>query len=202
VVRLLGNHELLLLQGIFDYAKYQDREGMGAELESEVLSGRLLAAYSDGRRLYTHAGLREEVKRRLLGGKGGRVPSPVELAGIINRRFAGMVKRGALEVDGHPLLWIDSERGGWRDTGGIFWGDWSLLRSPLRAGFIPQVVGHSPTANRRMETAAGGLLVNVDTGICRYYKGRLSYLEIGPDGRATCHIKDKRAGWSSVLLAE
>lgn len=65
VVRLCGNHELLLLQGAYHYANYPDPSAVALRLRQEIQGGQVLAAYAEGGVLFTHAGLREPLRRQL-----------------------------------------------------------------------------------------------------------------------------------------
>ena len=62
VVRLCGNHELMLLQGNYRHANFTDPAGLAQELLDEIAAGKVVASFSDGSRLYTHAGLRSAIR--------------------------------------------------------------------------------------------------------------------------------------------
>src|SRR5574342_750434 len=66
VVRLCGNHELMLLQGDHSYVNFESPGKLQAELKREIDEGDVTASYSDGERMYTHAGLRSRVSAKLL----------------------------------------------------------------------------------------------------------------------------------------
>lgn len=53
VVRLRGNHELMLLQRNFHYADFSDPDSLRRELKEEITAGKLRAACTDATRLYT-----------------------------------------------------------------------------------------------------------------------------------------------------
>ena len=67
VVRLRGNHELLLLKKKSRCAGFPNPNELREELRLEVKDGNLLAAYTDGGRLYTRAGPRSGVLDALYG---------------------------------------------------------------------------------------------------------------------------------------
>jgi hypothetical protein len=84
VVRLCGNHELMVLQGDYwfvdpDQDDIGDIEAFRRSLEADVAAGQLLAAWTDGMRLFTHAGLRTQMRDRLLEEIGGKARRPFAL---------------------------------------------------------------------------------------------------------------------------
>jgi len=83
VIRLLGNHELMLIQGRDDYvvndlsqnfyaknARNVDIKKMalelGDEIKEDILSGRVLGAWSHNDILFVHAGLRTDIRHIIL----------------------------------------------------------------------------------------------------------------------------------------
>ena len=66
VVRLCGNHELCLLQGKYHLVDFEDCEVFAEELKKEIRAGRVAAAYTNGQRLFTHAGLRSPLREKLM----------------------------------------------------------------------------------------------------------------------------------------
>jgi fructose-1,6-bisphosphatase len=66
VVRLCGNHELMLIQKRFHYVNFNDPMSFVDELKNEIARGDLRASYTDGERLYTHAGLRSAIRESLI----------------------------------------------------------------------------------------------------------------------------------------
>ena len=178
VVRLCGNHELMLLQGEYYFANFPDPEGMARELREEVLAGRILASYTDGSRLYTHAGLRTKVRQEVK--KGTR---PLGLKGLsdrLNRIFVENLKKGDLKT--HPIFHADSVRGGSHEIGGIFWGDYSRIMASGNAYDIQQVFGHTPTRKNGVDHCHGLKMIDIDAGMYKGFGGHRVYLEIGPDG--------------------
>jgi hypothetical protein len=184
VVRLCGNHELMLLQGNCRYANFEDPAGIADQLRRDILVGKMHASYSDGTWLYTHAGLRtivrqsvEEGTTKLKGLKG--------LSDWLNRIFVDCIKTGDLET--HPIFHVDSIRGGSHEIGGIFWGDYSRIMESENAYDIPQVFGHTPTRKNGVEHSHGLKMIDIDAGMYKGYGGHRVYLEIGPDGRVYEH---------------
>jgi hypothetical protein len=202
VVRLCGNHELNLLQGDYGEAKkdIKNPEKVAGAIKKDVLSGDIKAAHTDGCWLFTHAGLRSEVRKLLLKEMGSNVKDVdlVKLVGYINDRFVSLVKKG--ELEGHPLLWVDPKRGGNDKVGGIFWGDWSLISPSVQANEIPQVFGHTPTGNKEINVSLYSGLINIDTGLC--FGGNLSFLEITADGVLFRHMMKNKKWTSSKIETE
>src|SRR5688500_18003267 len=58
VVRCCENHELMLLQGDYRFVNFEGPSALAEQFRQEIADGLLQAAYTDGERLYTHAGAR------------------------------------------------------------------------------------------------------------------------------------------------
>lgn len=65
VIRLCGNHELMILQGLFYFTNIVEPYEFADVLRGEISKGDVVALYTDGERLYTHAGLRSSIAERL-----------------------------------------------------------------------------------------------------------------------------------------
>lgn len=194
VVRLCGNHELMLLQGHFFYANFEDPASLATGLTEEIATGNVQAAYSDGAWLYSHAGLRSAIREVLLAEMGpterdtkGKHINLDPLAEHINRVFRSAVEKDELER--HPIFHVGPERGGDDALGGIFWCDFSKLSPSIEAWIIPQIFGHTPTRQKEVQTAQGLKLIDVDAGMCRVYGGARVYLEITEKGDLLQHSK-------------
>ncbi|MBW6485466.1 MAG: metallophosphoesterase [Syntrophobacterales bacterium] len=205
VIRLCGNHELMLLQGKFFYANFTNPASLMPELTEEIAKGNVQAAYSDGARLYSHAGLRSAIRQALMaemGTIGAQVKERTgdldRLAEHINGIFRQAVEKDDLER--HPIFHVGPERGGDNDVGGIFWCDFSKISPSLEAWTIPQIFGHTPTRQNRVQTAQGLKLIDVDAGMCRVYGGARVYLEITEEGDLLQHSK-ALSKWTVTPLA-
>lgn len=208
VVRLCGNHELMTLQDDFYYVNFDDPEHFASELKEEIIRGKLCASFTDGERLYTHAGLRSDVRKRIFREIDAERP---ELAGKkidlfrlserINNIFKKSVENDSL--NGHSIFWVGPERGGDDPVGGIFWCDFSTFQPSREAWRIPQIFGHTPTRKNAIGTAHGLKLINVDAGMCRVYGGQNVYLEITSEADV---VQYSKAGpskeWRRVLLGK
>jgi len=206
LVRCFGNHELMLLQGHYAHADFSDPGALANEFRREIAGGLLRAAYTDGHRLYTHAGLRTAVLDRVVEDMTGTHLSqrgkPVRLKALvdhINTVVAAAVADDACDARDHCLFWVDHGRGGHDAVGGIFWCAYPALAGSERAPRIPQVFGHTPSRRNDLTHARGLRLINVDAGMCAVYGGQRVYLEIAADGTLVQHSKDG-GHWSERIL--
>ena len=204
VVRLCGNHELMLVQNYFRYTNFSDPESLAYELKEEILRGDMRASYTDGERLYTHAGLRSAIREILVDElkdekpelKTGRIDLFL-LSDHINKIFRESVEKNDFKQ--HPIFHVGSDRGGYDPVGGIFWCGFSSISPSEEAWKIPQVFGHTPTGKSGVKTAHGLKLIDVDAGMCRVYGGERVYLEITPEGNLLQHGK-ALLKWKTKLL--
>ncbi len=208
VVRLCGNHELLLMQSEFWFIDIvrddiKDPLAFRESLIRDVEEGRLLAAYTDGQRFFTHAGLRPFIRQKLIEEMvaGSTVKDGprglMQLADHINRVFREAVV--ADDIQGHPLFWVSPSRGGVDPVGGIFWNDWYDNRESEAADAIAQVFGHMPSHDGRLRTTPCLKLIDVDGGMTAVYGGNRMYLEILQDGELRQNRRG-RDGWKFDVL--
>jgi hypothetical protein len=204
VVRLCGNHELMLLQHCFYFTNFNDPMYLAYELKEEIARGDVRASYTDGERLYTHAGLRSAIREILLDElKDERSKLKTDridlflLADHINKIFREFVEKD--DIKRHPIFHVGSDRGGYDPVGGIFWCDFSSITPSAEAWEIPQIFGHTPTRKSGVRTAHGLKLIDVDAGMCRVYGGERVYLEISPEGHLLQHRK-AFSKWTKTLL--
>jgi hypothetical protein len=187
VVRLVGNHELMLLQGNRHYANFEDPAGLARQLREEILAGKVLASYTDGTRLYTHSGLRTSIREAVE--EGTRATSGrnrlKHLSVRLNRILTDAIKSGDLKS--HPIFHVDSERGGDHEVGGIFWGDYTGIIESDRADHISQVFGHTPTRKSGVAHSHELKLIDIDAGMYIGYGGYRVCLEIDRAGAVIEH---------------
>lgn len=191
VVRLLGNHEVSLLEGIYDLTDFPDPESLARRIRSDVIEGRVQAAYAHAGWLFTHAGvhmnLLQLLRAEMKSAQGIKHRfTPPRLAAHLNARL-----RHAVEVEEFtdPIFAVGHARGGEEDTGGIFWADFDReLEAPARAPRLHQVFGHTPEGyeGARFRKTSDGRRINIDIGIAEDYGGNLGYLEIR-DREAMAH---------------
>jgi hypothetical protein len=187
VVRLCGNHELMLLQGKTRYANFANPPELEHELREEILSGKVLASYTDGTRLYTHAGLRTSIREAVEEGTSAKSwrNGLKHLSVRLNQVFTDAIK--SKDLKSHPIFHVDGKRGGDHKVGGIFWGDYTMIIASEHAYDIPQVFGHTPTGKSGVEHSHDLKLIDIDAGMYIGYGGRRVYLEIGPAGAVIEH---------------
>jgi hypothetical protein len=204
VIRLCGNHELMLIQHNFSYVNFNDPDSLIFELKEEIARGDVRASYTDGERLYTHAGLRSairdilvaEMKRLKPKSKSSKINLYL-LSDYINRVFKEAIEKN--DLDHHPIFHVGRERGGDASVGGIFWCDFSSISPSVEAFRIPQIFGHTPTRRNGVQTAHGLRLIDVDAGMCRVFGGARVYLEITPEGHLLQHSKTL-SKWTTTPL--
>jgi hypothetical protein len=204
VIRLCGNHELMLLQRNFSYVNFTNPESLIAELRGEITKGDVRASYSDGERLYSHAGLRSAIREALtaemepiMSKSKRRNVDLHRLSDHINSVFRESVEKN--DLDRHPIFHVGPERGGNAPIGGIFWCDFSSISPSMEAATINQIFGHTPTRKDEVKTAHGLKLIDVDAGMCRVFGGARVYLEITPEGHLLQHSKSP-SKWATTPL--
>jgi hypothetical protein len=199
VVRLLGNHEVSLLEGAYDITDIPDPQGLARRISRDVLEKKVQAAFAHRGWLFTHAGLHMNLLQRLAAEmksvEGRPRFTPRRLAHNLNQRL-----RQAVETNTYadPIFAVGRARGGEEATGGIFWADFDEeLQAPARAPRIHQVFGHTPEGytGARFRRTSDGRRINIDIGIVEDHGGNLGYLEIrgreavahylSPDGEET-----------------
>jgi hypothetical protein len=176
------------------------------ELKEEILRGDVRASYTDGERLYTHAGLRSAIREAIVGEiETARLRLKIskidlfQLSDHINRIFRESVEKDNLKR--HPIFHVGRDRGGYDPVGGIFWCDFSSLSPSVEAWEIPQIFGHTPTGKSGVKTAHGLKLIDVDAGMCRVYGGERVYLEISSEGDLLQQSK-ALSKWKTKLLGK
>ncbi len=206
VVRCCGNHELMLLQRDVRYVDVSDPKALADQFRHEISQGLLQAAYTDGSRLYTHAGLRtvvqdtlvEEIKRAHPS-DDARSTSLEALADHINTVFRTAVAEDRCDSTHHCIFWVDDARGGADEVGGLFWCHYPDLAGSVEAWRVAQVFGHTPSRRSGLDHDRGLTLINVDAGMCKVYGGHTVYLEITSAGEVVQHSKGG-ANWRRTLL--
>jgi hypothetical protein len=179
VVRLVGNHELALLQGEDYMTDIQDWPAFRHRLEQDVLAGKVQGAYVGEGYLFTHAGVRSEMREHLLAGHEVRAGDDLAqlVADTINRTLVEAVRNNDFADN---IFRVGRRRGGEHRVGGIFWEDASGMFASLSAGALRQVFGHTPVRGMRISPSAKR--VDIDAGL-HCYRGR-AYLTVRK-GRVT-----------------
>eukprot|EP00923_Selenidium_pygospionis_P019662 GHVN01034314.1.p1 GENE.GHVN01034314.1~~GHVN01034314.1.p1 ORF type:complete len:424 (+),score=36.26 GHVN01034314.1:1305-2576(+) len=202
VVQLLGNHECLLLCGMYHYLH-----------PTEVNKH-----YKGSLQLLAH-------EWSPLGALGRHMRDSFHVRLVVNNVayvHAGILPQHAMltHEEMHTQLWdhIDNRKCGAAVSGspdilsdtGPMWTRalvelpehqaCSLLRKALkRLGAKRMVVGHTPTPSKSIETRCDGRLVMIDTGLSRYLYNRPSMLEIN-NGTYSEHFFGKDKSHTSRVL--
>ena len=197
VYALLGNHEMLVAEGNFSFFspvearaaesfRYQGRTGLSAIYQGDSLYARWLrqrpALLKIGRTVFAHGGL----------GDGCLHYTP----DVINQTlqdwmayFQGMGEAPdqstawLTEQNSHSPIWTRCLRVG-RQSASESSATRSMLHKLGQAwGFERIVAGHNPTLHLEYRAACphpvfGDAVAVIDTGICRFYSGHLSALEL------------------------
>jgi tetratricopeptide (TPR) repeat protein len=173
VIRLIGNHELMVLQGDYQQTDIEDPTSFRKRLIADLAAGKVQGAYAAQGFLFTHAGVRSQIMHKLLRRKQPAEVKdlPAVLAVEINRLLLGAVESGDYS---HPIFQIGISRGGTEEVGGVFWADGSELFGSRRAGVVKQVFGHTPGKTIRISPSARR--VDIDAGMVQ--GNPLSYLRI------------------------
>lgn len=188
VVRLIGNHELLVLEGYYHYAAQviQNPKAFAEKVKAEIISGKVKLAYTDGKRLFVHAGLRTEMRDLLvkeLMEKKECSSEEIYLKDLVTYVNELLVKAVQEEDFSHPIFDIGVSRGGNKKVGGILWEDLSELIHSQRALDIPQVIGHNPPRQKDdplIRISESQKLVEVDAGLNPIYGGNKAYVIFNP----------------------
>jgi hypothetical protein len=208
VVRLIGNHELMFLQKNYGYADFGNMPNpteITKQMREDIKKGRVQLAYSDGVRLYVHAGLRSAIKEQLIEemGRNKRGSSPVtvrEIADYLNTLLRTAVEKNDFS---HMIFQVGKSRGGDEEVGGVLWEDVGEILKSKHARDIRQVIAHNPPldpSDRPIRATDSMRLINVDAGLRKNYGGHNAYLKITDD---TVHIEEKIAGvWKEIQRSD
>jgi hypothetical protein len=182
VVRLLGNHEIALLEGFYDLTDFPKPEALADRIRSDVGEGRVQAAYAHAGWFFTHAGIHynllQSLRAEMSAGDKRQRFTPPRLASLLNQKLRTAVETNEFT---DPIFAVGQARGGEKATGGIFWSDFDEeLEAPRRAPRLHQVFGHTPEGyeGARFRRTSDGRRINIDIGIAEEYGGNLGYLEI------------------------
>jgi len=196
VVRMLGNHELMWLEGetvyknpVTDTPAVVDQ--LSKLIRADVLASRVQAALSyvsfKGVELFfSHAGLRPQMLNMLMAriraaeGLDASAVRPPHIAEFLNNKLVADIRACASSTARcrlqDAIYSAGKERGG-IGIGGPFWTDWSILEQVAQEDPQPfawtQIVGHTPVVSK-IRFAKGLSAICVDVGI---YLGGAGWLE-------------------------
>lgn len=184
VVRLIGNHELMVLEGIYKLASQViiDPEQFALKVKEEIKLGKVKLAYTDGKRLFVHAGLRTKMRDLLiqeLTAKKRCSSEDLYLGDLVDYLNELLIQ--AVEADdfSHPIFNVGISRGGDQSIGGILWEDISEILKSKRALDVAQVIGHNPPRHLQdpmIRITESQKLVAVDAGLNPAYGGNRAYV--------------------------
>ncbi len=219
VIRLLGNHELMLLEGLYWFTLkdlgYKAKtklviDQLAEEISQEVLEGKITGAWSHNDILFLHGGLRTKVRNIILNflheNNMALIGSDSMLATNLKIAINTLLKKALTNKDfSNSIFWVSKYRGGKNEVGGVFWCDFFELTSSLGSYKIRQVVGHTPTPidNNCLIIRGQWRIVCMDSAISRGYgdKGFMSYLKINKDGAFIWYSNDGKK-WQNIKLPE
>jgi hypothetical protein len=173
VVRLLGNHELGLLQGEDYLTDVLDWRCFQRILAHDVRCRLVTGAFAGQGYLFTHAGVRSEMRSHLL--RGEAVAAEDQLLHVLTEKINRTVLQAVEHNDfSDKIFRAGRSRGGDDPVGGIFWEDARELFRSGGAGEIRQVFGHTPV--RGMRISPSERRVDIDAGL--HYWGGRAYLTL------------------------
>jgi HD-GYP domain-containing protein (c-di-GMP phosphodiesterase class II)/beta-phosphoglucomutase-like phosphatase (HAD superfamily) len=189
VVLLLGNHELMLLQG--DWSKvvenrdlksrqrdYADYTALGKDVLGAIHSGHIQAAYEAGGHVFVHSG----VKRMFTA----TLERPADFVAHVNRRLVSAASVNNF-VNDHAFF----------GDLGIFWVE---VEDMERAGVPFHVVaGHKSTGTGRIKTMQDGRVVRIDID---HVHGARGFLVLENGERRAYSVEPERGRGHSAFFAE
>lgn len=204
VVRLLGNHELMLVQNYFNHeplncdGKLLD-QNLAQQIITDIKNGNVQGAYCEADRFFVHGGLRSGIKSELEKEIRKKKQMPEykptlqDIVDHINKQLIDAVTRQTFD---HFIFNIPYCRGGEDPVGGVFWTDYGELLESPRAKNTRQIVGHTtPHDNEPAIRFGHDALVCVDAGLFEGYGGHKAFLKIKPD--RTIRVYEKLSnGWT------
>ncbi len=174
VVMLIGNHELMVLQGTpWRPEDLTNPTKFGQTVIHDIMARTVKAAHAEQGYLFSHAGVRSRLRERLLGTRSvsSSVDATEALAQAINEQLQEAVRKVMFAVDkaltkdawAHPIF----------SDEGVFWNRAVGEVSSAGAGAIRQVVGHS--VHTRIHASSDRRIHDIDVAICA---GGRAYLRV------------------------
>mmetsp|Transcript_23207 Transcript_23207/g.34057 ORF Transcript_23207/g.34057 Transcript_23207/m.34057 type:complete len:335 (+) Transcript_23207:3-1007(+) len=204
VIRLIGNHELMWLQGNFRDRSRADTkkkvEKLVGKMKSGIRSGTVIASHVERIHniplMFVHAGFRPEMIQYLKSHHGSD-GSPESLSRTLNSIVKGTLQTQCLS-DSSPCSLSDAVFGAGPDRGGMgiggpFWTDYKVLAKAAAGGvpqdpYMMQIVGHTASPGS-VRYAAHMTALCIDAAMM---VGVVSYLEISVTGKFFIHMLNSR----------
>jgi len=197
VIRLFGNHELMIMQGVYYYCNFENPGDLGDEIRREIIEGKIQTAFAWKKRLYVHAGLRIGMLERITEDLSIQIKELTQHYEDIADYLNEVAKEAVADNEyHHPVFWVDASRGGRDEYGGVFWSHYPDLQmeglNPIR-----QVVGHTPPFEKTkfgIRWTKDCNKINIDAGLYSGYGGNQAWLVVEDD-----HVKG-RTLWKKKVI--
>lgn len=213
VIRLIGNHELMVLENHLENARryLASPEEFRKTLVDDILKKRVQLAHTDGKRLFVHAGLRSSIRTLLIReiiekkANGQDKVSLKELTDHLNEKLIEAIENNDFN---HPIFQVSYYRGGPCNEGGALWADQDELLLSNHARDLPQIIGHNVPRREgdfpiRITTSHN--LILADAGMNIFAGGRRAYVvldqEKGQD-HLLIRIKQANEKWVELITED
>jgi hypothetical protein len=168
VVRLLGNHELLVLQNKFNHTNFANPEGFRERVKQDILSAKLQASYVFMDHIFIHGCLRNDMRKilvREIAAQKQVYSRTIKMTDIATYMNQLLVQAVTDDDYHHPIFRESFSRGGDWLVGGIFWSDFSEMHDDA-ANPYKQIVGHLPPGKEGMyRVSSDNKVINIDGGL-------------------------------------
>ncbi len=203
VIRLLGNHELNVLEGHLGLARFfiQDVDRFKEKLKIDILEKKVQLAYTDGKRLFVHAGLTSSLREKLLQEiekKKNLSLKDIYIEDLVTYLNELLIEAVESNDFSHSIFQAGYLRGGPHSQGGVLWADMQELLQSKNARDLPQVAGHNPPRCQgdppiRITDSQG--FICADAGMNFNYGGQRAYVVFEhPDIKVRYKIPDNQWG--------
>lgn len=184
LIRLLGNHELMILQKNFFFAMRSGLsegqcERLREQLIEDIKANRVILSWTDGIQLYIHAGLRSAIKEKLLDEmRSEKIDKESIYERIANHANELLMTAVQTNDFSHSIFNVGISRGGNALVGGLLWEDNEELLHSKNAKNIKQVVAHTPPKKGESPIRINDWLINVDAGLCSEFGSNHAFVQI------------------------
>jgi tetratricopeptide (TPR) repeat protein len=143
VIRLVGCHELRVLKGDFSVTDIEDPTSFQKKLQDDILCGKVQWTFASQGYLFSHAGVRKDVLRMLVGeGSINRASDAASLvAGEMNRLLIAAIKSGDWA---HPIFQGGIGIDDCQSVGDNCWEETTELILSSGTVTVKQILGHHP----------------------------------------------------------